>query len=186
MGEIQRIVLAYSGGLDTSVILRWLIETYGAEVICYVGNVGQNEDLEAVVEKAHATGAKDCVVRDLREEFVADYVFPALGANAVYQGTYLLGTSLARPLLAREQVAVARETGADALAHGCTGKGNDQLRFELAFQALAPELRVIAPWREWDLGGRRELLDYAKRFGIPVSASLEKPYSIARNLFHIS
>ena len=147
MGEIQRIVLAYSGGLDTSVILRWLIERYGAEVICYVGDVGQDEDLEAVVQKALATGAKDCVVRDLREEFVSEYVFPALSANAIYEGTYLLGTSLARPVLALEQVRVAREVGADAVAHGCTGKGNDQLRFELAFQALAPELRIVAPWR---------------------------------------
>ena len=186
MGEIQRIVLAYSGGLDTSVILRWLIERYGAEVICYVGDVGQDEDLEAVVQKALATGAKDCVVRDLREEFVSEYVFPALSANAIYEGTYLLGTSLARPVLALEQVRVAREVGADAVAHGCTGKGNDQLRFELAFQALAPELRIVAPWREWDLGGRTELMAYARKFNIPIESSLKNPYSIDRNLFHIS
>ncbi|MFQ5514319.1 MAG: argininosuccinate synthase [Myxococcota bacterium] len=186
MAELRRIVLAYSGGLDTSVILRWLIETYGAEVICFVGDVGQDEDLEAVTRKALATGARDCIVRDLREEFVRDYVFPAVAGNAVYEGSYLLGTSLARPVLAREQVRVAREQGADALAHGCTGKGNDQMRFELAFQALAPELRIVAPWREWDLRGRSELMAYARKFGIPVESTLKKPYSIDRNLFHIS
>ena len=186
MGEIRRIVLAYSGGLDTSVILRWLIETYSAEVVCYVGDVGQDEDLEAVAGKALSTGAKDCLIRNLREEFVRDYVFPAVAANAVYEGTYLLGTSLARPVLAKEQVRVAREIGADAVAHGCTGKGNDQMRFELAYQALAPELRIIAPWREWDLAGRQELMAYAQKFDIPVSSTLKKPYSIDRNLFHIS
>ena len=186
MSDIRRIVLAYSGGLDTSVILRWLIETYGAEVVCYVGDVGQQEDLAETVRKAMATGAKDCVVRDLREEFVRDYVFQAVAANALYEGTYLLGTSLARPVLAQEQVRVAREVGADALAHGCTGKGNDQMRFELAYRALAPELSIVAPWREWDLGGRKELMAYAQKFDIPVQTSLKKPYSIDRNLYHIS
>ncbi len=186
MREIRRIVLAYSGGLDTSVILRWLIETYGCEVVCFVADLGQDEDLDEAVEKARATGAKDCVVRDLREEFVRDFVFPALAANAVYQGNYLLGTSLARPLIAKEQVQVAREVGADAVSHGCTGKGNDQVRFELTYQALAPELQIVAPWREWTLGGRSECIEYAKKHRIPVSATVAKPYSIDRNLFHIS
>jgi argininosuccinate synthase len=186
MSSAHRIVLAYSGGLDTSVILRWLIETYGAEVICYCGDVGQDEDLDEVVEKALATGAKDCVVSDLREEFVRDFVVPALKANAVYEGTYLLGTSLARPLLAKEQVRIARQFDADSVAHGCTGKGNDQMRFELTFQALAPDLRIIAPWREWDLAGRKELMAYAQKFDIPIQATLKKPYSMDRNLFHIS
>ena len=186
MGQVSRILLAYSGGLDTSVILRWLIEVYGAEVVAYVGDVGQGEDLNEVVEKALATGAKDCVVSDLREEFVRDYVYPAISANAVYEGSYLLGTSLARPVIAKEQVRLARELGADAVAHGCTGKGNDQMRFELAFQALAPDLRVIAPWREWDMSGRSDLMTYAKKFEIPISTTLKKPYSIDRNLFHIS
>jgi argininosuccinate synthase len=186
MGDIKRIVLAYSGGLDTSVILRWLIETYSAEVICYVGNVGQGEDLEAVHRKALATGAKDCVISDLREEFVRDFVFPAISANAVYEGSYLLGTSLARPVLAKEQVRIARQVGADALAHGCTGKGNDQMRFELAFHALAPDLAIIAPWRTWDMGGRTELMAYARKHDIPVDATLRKPYSLDRNIYHIS
>jgi argininosuccinate synthase len=186
MSDIRRIVLAYSGGLDTSVILRWLIETYAAEVICFVGDVGQREDLEETVHKAMATGAKDCVVLDLREEFLRDYVFPAVAANAMYQGTYLLGTSLARPVLAKAQVRVAREVGADAVSHGATGKGNDQLRFELAYKALAPDLRIVAPWREWDLAGRKELMAYAQKFGIPISTSLKKPYSIDRNLYHVS
>ncbi len=179
-------MLAYSGGLDTSVILRWLIETCGAEVICYVGDVGQEEDLEETVRKALATGAVDCLVRDLREEFVRDYCFIAVQANAIYQGSYLLGTSLARPVLAKEQVRVAREVGADAVAHGCTGKGNDQMRFELAFQALAPDLEIISPWREWEMRGRTELMAYAEKFDIPVHATLKKPYSLDRNLWHIS
>jgi argininosuccinate synthase len=186
MGDVRRVVLAYSGGLDTSVILRWLIETYGCEVVCFVADVGQREDVDEAVEKAHATGAKDCIVRDLREEFVRDFVFPAVAANAIYEGTYLLGTSLARPLIAREQVRVAEETGADAVSHGCTGKGNDQVRFELTYQAIGPDLRIIAPWREWNLGGRSELIEYASARGIPVGASASKPYSIDRNLFHIS
>jgi argininosuccinate synthase len=186
MGELRRMVLAYSGGLDTSVALRWLIETYGCEVVCFIADVGQREDLGAAVGKARAGGASDCIVRDVREEFVRDFVFPALAANAAYEGSYLLGTSLARPLIAKEQVAVARETGADALAHGATGKGNDQVRFELTYQALAPELRIVAPWREWDMKGRSELIRYARDRGIPVSATASKPYSIDRNLFHVS
>jgi argininosuccinate synthase len=184
--SVKKIVLAYSGGLDTSVILRWLIETYRAEVVAFVGDVGQDEDLSEVAEKALRTGAVDCVVRDLREEFVRDYVFPAIMANAIYQSAYLLGTSLARPVIAKAQVETARQVGADAVAHGCTGKGNDQLRFELAYQALAPELAIVAPWREWDLRGRTELLSYAQKFEIPVAATLRKPYSIDRNLYHIS
>ena len=186
MGKANRVVLAYSGGLDTSVILRWLIETHGADVICYCGDVGQDEDLAEVAEKAMATGAKDCVVSDLREEFVQEFCFPAICAGAVYEGSYLLGTSLARPPLAREQVRIAHQAGADAVAHGCTGKGNDQMRFELAFQALDPDLRIIAPWREWDMGGRTQLMAYAEKWDIPVSSTLRKPYSIDRNLFHVS
>jgi argininosuccinate synthase len=186
MSDIRRVVLAYSGGLDTSVILRWLIETYGCEVVCYVADVGQAEDVDAAVQKAMATGAKDCVVRDLKEEFVSGFVFPALAANAVYEGSYLLGTSLARPIIAKHQVQVAKEVGADSVSHGCTGKGNDQVRFELTYQALAPDLRIVAPWREWSLRGRSELIAYANDRGIPVSATVTKPYSIDRNLFHIS
>jgi argininosuccinate synthase len=186
MADVKRIVLAYSGGLDTSVILRWLIETYGAEVIAWCGNVGQEEDIDEVREKAIATGAVDCIVSDLREEFVRDYCYYAIQSGAVYEGSYLLGTSLARPVLAKEMVRVARECEADALSHGCTGKGNDQLRFELAFQALAPDLKIIAPWREWDMRGRTELMSYAEKFDVPISSTLKKPYSIDRNLFHIS
>jgi argininosuccinate synthase len=186
MADVKRIVLAYSGGLDTAVILRWLLETYGAEVIAWCGNVGQGEDLDLVREKALATGAVDCVVSDLREEFVREYCYYAIQSGAIYEGSYLLGTSLARPVLAKEMVRVAHECGADALSHGCTGKGNDQLRFELAFHALAPELKIIAPWREWNLRGRTELMSYADKFDIPVDATLKKPYSIDRNLFHIS
>ncbi len=186
MADVKRIVLAYSGGLDTAVILRWLLETYGAEVVAWCGNVGQGEDLDLVREKALATGAVDCVVSDLREEFVREYCYYAIQSGAIYEGSYLLGTSLARPVLAKEMVRVAHECGADALSHGCTGKGNDQLRFELAFHALAPELKIIAPWREWNLRGRTELMSYADKFDIPVDATLKKPYSIDRNLFHIS
>ena len=184
--ELRRVVLAYSGGLDTSVILRWLIETYGCEVVCYVADVGQDEDVDAAVDKALATGAKDCVVRDLKEEFVRDFVFPAVAANAVYEGTYLLGTALARPVIAKGQVEVARECGADAVAHGCTGKGNDQVRFELTYQALEPGLRIVAPWREWSFAGRSELIAYARERGIPVEATVAKPYSVDRNLLHTS
>ena len=182
----KRVCLAYSGGLDTSVILRWLIESYGCEVVAYCADVGQEEELLGLPEKAKASGAVDCVIRDLREEFVSEFVFPALQANAIYESSYLLGTALARPVIARHQVQVARELGCDALAHGATGKGNDQVRFELAFRALAPELQVIAPWREWDLRSRSDCMAYAQKFEIPITASIEKPYSMDRNLMHIS
>jgi argininosuccinate synthase len=186
MGSVRRVCLAYSGGLDTSVILKWLIEVYGCEVVAFCLDVGQEEELEGLPEKARATGAVDCIVRDAREEFVRDFVFPAIRGNAVYEGSYLLGTSLARPLIARHQIEVARATGCDAVAHGATGKGNDQVRFELTYRALAPELRVIAPWREWELRSRTDCMAYAQKHGIPVSATLKKPYSIDRNLMHIS
>ncbi len=182
----KRVCLAYSGGLDTSVILRWLIEEYGCEVVAYCADVGQEEELSGLPEKARATGAEDCIIRDLREEFVRDFVFPAIRGDAIYEGTYLLGTALARPLIAKEHVAVARETGCDAVAHGATGKGNDQVRFELTFRALAPELQVIAPWRDWDLRSRTDCLAYAQKYEIPVTASVKKPYSMDRNLMHIS
>jgi argininosuccinate synthase len=186
MNSMRRVCLAYSGGLDTSVILKWLIERYGCEVVAFCLDVGQEEELAGLPEKAKATGAVDCVVRDAREEFVRDFVFPAIRGNAVYEGSYLLGTSLARPLIAQHQVEVARATGCDAVAHGATGKGNDQVRFELAYRALAPELRVIAPWREWELRSRTDCMAYAQKHGIPVSATLQKPYSMDRNLMHIS
>ncbi len=185
-GSVKRVCLAYSGGLDTSVILRWLLEEYDCEVVAYCADVGQEEELSGLPDKAKATGAVDCVVRDLREEFVRDYVFPAVRGNAVYEGTYLLGTALARPIIAKHQVQVARETGCDAVAHGATGKGNDQVRFELAYRALAPELAVIAPWREWDLRSRTDCMAYAQKHGIPVTATVKKPYSTDRNLLHIS
>jgi len=185
-GSVKRVCLSYSGGLDTSVILHWLADRYGCEVVAFTADVGQEEELAGLPEKARATGAVECVVRDLRDEFVRDYVFPAVRGNAVYEGTYLLGTALARPLIAKHQVEVARATGCDAVAHGATGKGNDQVRFELGFRALAPELRVIAPWREWDLRSRSDCIAYAHKHGIPVSATLEKPYSIDRNLMHVS
>lgn len=182
----KRIVLAYSGGLDTSVNLRWLVETYRCPVVAFVANIGQEEDLEAIAQKAQQTGAEQVCVEDVREEFVRDYVFPALRAHAVYEGTYLLGTSLARPLIAKKQVEVARRTDADAVAHGATGKGNDQVRFELTFQALAPALRIIAPWREWELRSREALMAYARQHSIPVPTTPTKPYSIDRNLLHTS
>jgi argininosuccinate synthase len=182
----EKIVLAYSGGLDTSIIIPWLKENYAYDVIAMVGDVGQGDDIEAVVAKAYATAASQVVVEDLREEFLTGYVFPALKAGAVYEHKYLLGTSLARPVIAKHQVEVALREGATAVAHGCTGKGNDQVRFELAYQALAPELRVIAPWREWSLKSREDCLDYAEQHGIPVAASREKIHSRDRNLWHIS
>lgn len=181
------VVLAYSGGLDTSAIVPWLRETYDATVICYTGDVGQgDEELRGLREKAIASGAKDCIIRDLREEFVRDVVFPVLRAGAIYQDAYLLGTAMARPIVAAEQVAVAREVGASGVAHGCTGKGNDQVRFELTFQVLGPELDVIAPWREWDLRGRADLLEYLEARNIPTTATLAKPFSRDRNLWHCS
>ncbi|OLB19948.1 MAG: argininosuccinate synthase [Acidobacteriales bacterium 13_2_20CM_55_8] len=182
----EKVVLAYSGGLDTSIIIPWLRENYSYDVIAMVGDVGQGDDLEAVVEKAYATGASKVVVEDLREEFLTEYVFRALQADAVYEHKYLLGTSLARPVIAKHQVEVANREGATAVAHGCTGKGNDQVRFELAYQSLAPELKVIAPWREWTLKSREDCLDYAEQHGIPVAASREKIHSRDRNLWHIS
>jgi argininosuccinate synthase len=182
----EKIVLAYSGGLDTSIIVTWLKENYSCDVIAMVADVGQGEDLEAVVEKAYATGACKVIVEDLREEFLTDYVFPALKAGAVYEHKYLLGTSLARPVIAKQQVEIALREGATALAHGCTGKGNDQVRFELAYQALAPDLKVIVPWREWSLKSREDCLDYAEQHGIPVAASRQKIHSRDRNLWHLS
>ncbi|MCZ6873607.1 MAG: argininosuccinate synthase [bacterium] len=182
----KRIVLAYSGGLDTSVNLRWLIETYRCPVVAFIANIGQQEDLEAIAQKAQQTGAEQVCVEDVREEFVRDYVFPALRAHAVYEGTYLLGTALARPLIAQKQTEVARRINADAVAHGATGKGNDQVRFELTFQSLSPELRIISPWREWDLNSRQALMAYARQYSIPVPTSPSKPYSIDRNLLHTS
>jgi argininosuccinate synthase len=182
----EKIVLAYSGGLDTSIIIPWLKEHYGFEVIAMVADVGQGDDLEAVVGKAYTTGASQVVVEDLREEFLEGYVFPALQAGAVYEHKYLLGTALARPLIARHQVTLALQEGATIVAHGCTGKGNDQVRFEMAYQALAPELKVVAPWREWSLRSREDCLDYAERHGIPVAQSREKIHSRDRNLWHTS
>jgi argininosuccinate synthase len=185
-GSVRRVCLAYSGGLDTSVILRWLIEEYACEVIAFCADVGQEEELSGLPDKAKATGALDCVVRDVREEFVRDFVFPALRGGAMYEGHYLLGTSLARPIIAKHQAEVARATGCDAVAHGATGKGNDQVRFELTYRALAPELAVIAPWREWELRSRSDCMAYAQKHGIPVTATVAKPYSMDRNLLHIS
>jgi len=181
------VVLAYSGGLDTSAIVPWLHEQYGARVLCFAADVGQGPgELDGLVEKAKRSGAVDCVVADLREEFVRDFVFPTLRAGAVYARTYLLGTAMARPVTAAHQVAAAERAGAQALAHGCTGKGNDQVRFELTYAALAPELQVIAPWREWRFQGREDLIAYVKAQGIPVQATLDKPYSTDRNLWHCS
>ena len=186
MPDVRRVVLAYSGGLDTSVILRWLIETYRCEVVAYCADLGQGEELIPIRDKAMKTGAVGVHVVDLRETFVRDFVFPMLRANAVYEGSYLLGTSIARPLIAQAQVDIARQEGADAVAHGATGKGNDQVRFELTYAALAPQLRVIAPWREWDLNSRTSLIDFARRHDIAVPVTAERPYSMDRNLFHIS
>src|SRR5437660_1744723 len=183
---MKRIVLAYSGGLDTSVMLRWLREKYGCEVVCYCADVGQGEELAGLEEKAKRTGASKLYVEDLRREFVEEYVWPAVKANAVYEGVYLLGTSLARPVIAKRQIEIARREGADAVAHGATGKGNDQVRFELTYYALEPDIRVAAPWREWEFGGRTDLIAYAEAYGIPVTATVDKPYSTDRNLMHVS
>jgi argininosuccinate synthase len=184
--KIKKVVLAYSGGLDTSVAIPWLKETYGCEVIAFCADLGQGEDLEAVREKALATGAKKALVEDLREEFAWDYLFPMLRANAVYEGGYLLGTSIARPLIAKAQMEAARSENAEAVSHGATGKGNDQVRFELTYLSVDPAIRIIAPWREWDLDSRESLIEYAKKHNIPVTATKAKPYSMDRNLFHIS
>jgi argininosuccinate synthase len=181
------VVLAYSGGLDTSAIVPWLKENYGAQVLCYAADVGQGEnELQGLEEKALRSGAIGCVVEDLKERFLTGFVFPTLKAGAVYARNYLLGTAMARPAIAEGQVALARERGARAVAHGCTGKGNDQVRFELSYAALAPDLEVIAPWREWSFRGREDLIAYLKAKGIPVAATLEKPYSRDRNLWHCS
>jgi argininosuccinate synthase len=183
---IKKIVLAYSGGLDTSVIIKWLKEKYGCEIIAFAADVGQGQELDPVREKALATGASKVYIEDLREEFVADFVFPMLRANAFYEHDYLLGTSIARPLIAKEQIRIANLEGADGVSHGSTGKGNDQVRFELAYHTLNPEIIIIAPWREWDLNSRTALIDYAVAHGIPVPVTKSKPYSMDRNMFHIS
>ncbi len=186
MKRVNKIVLAYSGGLDTSVMLHWLRANYNCEVICFCADVGQGEELDGLEAKARATGASRLYIKDLREEFVREYVWTAVKANALYEGVYLLGTSLARPVIAKHQIEVARECGADVVAHGATGKGNDQVRFELTYYALEPEIKVIAPWREWEFRGRSDLIAYAERENIPVTATHAKPYSTDRNLMHIS
>ncbi len=186
MNKIRKIVLAYSGGLDTSVILRWLKETYQCPVVAFCADIGQGEELATVAAKARATGADQVFIEDLKEEFVRDFVWPMFRGNALYEGAYLLGTSIARPLIAKAQVEVAAKTGADAVSHGATGKGNDQVRFELTYQALAPDLTIIVPWREWDLQGRADCVAYAQKHGIPVPVTTEKPYSSDRNLLHLS
>jgi len=185
---VNKIVLAYSGGLDTSVILRWLQETYRCEVVTFTADLGQGEELEPAHQKAEMLGAREIFVDDLREEFVQDFVFPMFRANALYEGAYLLGTSIARPLIAKRQIEIARQVGADAVAHGATGKGNDQVRFELSYYALAPDIKVIAPWREWDLSSRTRLLDYAEKHQIPIAKDKrgEAPFSVDANLLHVS
>jgi len=183
---IEKIVLAYSGGLDTSVILKWLQNEYGCEVIAFVADLGQGEDLEEIKDKALATGARKVYVEDVREEFVRDFIFTALKANAIYEGGYLLGTSIARPLIAKKQIEVAEKEGADAVSHGSTGKGNDQVRFEFTYMALRPDITIISPWRLWNLRSRKDLVGYAQENGIPVPVTAEKPYSCDQNLFHVS
>src|SRR5215210_5177663 len=184
--DIKKVVLAYSGGLDTSAMLLWIKETYGCEVVCYCADVGQGEELSGLEEKAKATGASKLYVEDLREEFVRDFVWTAVKANALYEGVYLLGTSLARPVIAKRQIEIAQREGADAVAHGATGKGNDQVRFELTYYALQPDIKVIAPWREWEFTGRSDLIAYSRTHQIPIAATVEKPYSTDRNLMHVS
>lgn len=182
----KRVVLAYSGGLDTSVILTWLRETYDCEVVAFCADVGQGEELDGLDEKAKATGAEKCIVADIREEFVRDFVFPMLRANAVYEGDYLLGTSIARPVIAKAMMEVVAAEDADAIAHGATGKGNDQVRFELAAMAIDPRIQIIAPWRTWDIRSRTDCIEYCKARNIPIEATAEKPYSMDANAFHIS
>ncbi|MDP2646328.1 MAG: argininosuccinate synthase [Desulfobacterales bacterium] len=184
--KTNKVVLAYSGGLDTSVILKWLIETYGCEVIAFAADIGQGEELDPVEKKALKTGASKVYIDDLQETFIKDYVFPAFRANAIYENQYLLGTSLARPLIAKRQIEIALMEGADTVSHGATGKGNDQVRFELSYLALAPQIKIIAPWREWSLNSRTSLMDFARKHGIPVPTTIKKPYSTDRNLLHIS
>lgn len=182
----SKIVLAYSGGLDTSIILKWLSNEYNSEIIAYVADLGQGEDLEEAEKKAYQTGASKVYVEDLKDEFVKEYVFPAIKSNAIYEGVYLLGTSIARPLIAKRQIEIAEKEGAFAVSHGATGKGNDQVRFELTFYALNPDIKVIAPWREWNFKSRTDLLEYARENGIDVPVTKDKPYSCDRNLFHVS
>jgi len=188
MSEIKKVVLAYSGGLDTSVILKWLRETYDCEVVTFTADLGQGEELEPARQKAEMFGVKEIFIEDLREVFVRDYVFPMFRANALYEGSYLLGTAIARPLIAKRQIEIARETGADAVAHGATGKGNDQVRFELAYYALNPDIKVISPWREWDLASRGKLIEFAEQHQIPIAKDKrgEAPFSVDANLLHIS
>ncbi|PLX86300.1 MAG: argininosuccinate synthase [Desulfuromonas sp.] len=183
---MKKAVLAYSGGLDTSIILKWLVEEYGCEVIAFSADLGQGEELDHIPEKAKKTGASKCYIEDLREEFVRDFVFPMFRANAIYEGRYFLGTSIARPLIAKKQMEIAAAEGADAVSHGATGKGNDQVRFELGYYHFDPAVKVIAPWREWDLNSRTALEEYAKKHGIPVPTSKKNPWSSDRNLLHIS
>lgn len=184
--DIKKIVLAYSGGLDTSVILRWLVETYQCPVVAYVADLGQGEELDSLDEKAEASGAESLYVVDLKEDFVKNFVFPMFRANAIYEGTYLLGTSIARPCIAQAQMKIAEKEKADAVSHGATGKGNDQVRFELTYYAINPEIKIIAPWRTWAFKSRSELIAYAKDYGIPITSTAEKPYSMDRNLLHLS
>jgi len=186
--KVKKVVLAYSGGLDSSVIVRWLIETYGCEVITLTGDVGQKQELDGLEEKALATGAVKAYVEDLKDEFVRDFVFPALRANAVYEGTYLLGTSLARPIVARRQIEIAHKEGADAVCHGATGKGNDQVRFEMTYMALDPDIKIISAWKDenWSLNSREAMIDYAEKYNIPIKSTKKNPYSEDRNLLHIS
>ena len=184
--DVKKVVLAYSGGLDTSVIVPWLRENYGCEVICFCADIGQGEELSGLPEKAVVSGASKCIIKDLREEFARDFLFPMLQSGAIYERQYLLGTSVARPLIAKWQVQIAEDEGADAVAHGATGKGNDQVRFELTFKALNPTLQVISPWREWDIRSREDALDYARAHNVPVEATEKQIYSRDRNLWHLS
>lgn len=184
--DVKKIVLAYSGGLDTSVILKWLSEEYECPIVAYAADIGQEEDWDAVKEKGMATGAEKVIISNMREEFVKDYIFPAFRANAIYEGSYLLGTSLARPIIAKEQVRIAHQEGADAVSHGATGKGNDQVRFELGYIGIDPKLKIIAPWRTWDLNSRQKLVAYAEAHGIPIPTTKKQPYSSDENILHIS
>ena len=186
MSDIKKVVLAYSGGLDTSVILKWLIETYDCEVVTFSADLGQEEELDGLDDKARKTGAVKAYIDDLKEEFIKDFVFPAFRANAIYEGQYLLGTSIARPLIAKRQMEIAKIEGADAVSHGATGKGNDQVRFELSYYAIDPSIKIVAPWREWDLNSRTVLMEFAKKHGIEVPQTPSKPYSTDRNMLHIS
>ncbi len=184
--QVKKVVLAYSGGLDTSVIVKWLVETYGCEVVAFVADLGQAEELNGLKEKGVKSGASKVYLEDLKEEFVRDFIFPMVRGNAIYEGGYMMGTSIARPLIAMQQVKIAEKEGADAVSHGATGKGNDQVRFEMTYLALNPHIKIIAPWKIWDFKSRTDLIRYAQKHGIPVPVTVEKPYSSDRNLFHIS